>query len=292
MQDGYFPPGDPAGFKRTHMPHHLHPDTAYARARFGEPLGRYETYYIVRADPGATTMHGFRDDADVEEYVREVLRSAETKEEFDWRRYVYEHPSATGELHQLPPGTVHGTGGRQMILEIDTNPSRESTEYSFYLYDYCRPNFNYETLDMTGPPAKLHLEHGLAVLKRNRKQAFMAQYLRPAPVAVREGEGWREVSFPMYPIMPYGVNRLEFRARIEDRTDDLFHCLTLTKGTEVRLSSRREPGNDVTLGFCDTVVVPAVYGDYVLENLGEEECEVVKAFLIPGPREVPPEMDW
>ena len=36
------------------------------------------------------------------------------------------------------------------ILEIDTNPSRESTEYSFYLYDYCRPSFNYQRNDFFG----------------------------------------------------------------------------------------------------------------------------------------------
>lgn len=85
MQDGYFPPEERADFKRTHMPHHLHPDTAYCQKHFNEPLGRYETYYIVRADPGAVTMHGFRDDADIEEYLAEVRRSAETGQEFESR---------------------------------------------------------------------------------------------------------------------------------------------------------------------------------------------------------------
>jgi hypothetical protein len=292
MQDGYFPPDSDADFKRTHMPQHLHPDTAYCREHFGEPLGRYETYYIVRADPGAVTMHGFRDDADIDAYVREVVRSAETREEFDWRPYIYEHPSTTGELHQLPPGTVHGTGGRQIILEIDTNPSRESTEYSFYLYDYCRPNYNYRTNDMTGSPAKLHLEHGLAALRRNRKQDVAGALLRAAPVPIRVGEDWREVSFPMYPNMPYQVNRLEFSRCIEDRTDDFFHCLALTRGTQVRVHSKHDPSNGFTLHYCTTVVIPACFGEYVCENLGHDDCEIIKAFLIPGPREVPTDVDW
>lgn len=291
MQDGYFPPGSDATFERTHMPHHLHPDTAYAREHFGEPLGRYETYYIVRADPGSVTMHGFRDDADIDAYVREVVRSAETGEAFEWRCFVYEHPSATGELHQLPPGTVHGTGGRQIILEIDTNPSRESTEYSFYLYDYVRPNFNYATNDMTGPKAKLHLKHGLATLRRNRKQDVM-RALRAAPSVVREGPGWREVAFPMDVTMPYRVNRLEFDHAVEDDTDGFFHCLALTRGERVRVRSKRDPALGFTLEFCDNVVVPAAFGAYVCENLAGGPCEVVKALLRTDFHERPPEQDW
>lgn len=292
MQDGYFPPESDAGFERTHMPHHLHPDTVYCREHFGEPLGRYETYYIVRADPGAVTMHGFRVDANIDAYVHEVVRSAETRRPFDWRPYIHEHPSTTGELHQLPPGTVHGTGGRQIILEIDTNPSRESTEYSFYLYDYCRPNYNYETNDMTGRPASLHLDHGLATLRRNRRQDVAGAQLRAAPVPVRVGEDWREVSFPMYSNMPYQVNRLEFSSSVADRTDGFFHCLALTKGERVRVRSADDPSNAIVLGYCETVVLPAGFGAYVCENRGAGDCEVVKAFLIPGRLDLPEGVDW
>ena len=284
MQDGWF--GDPKkpDYHRTHMPHHLHPDSAYNREQFNEPLGRYETYYIVRADPGACTMHGFKDDADIDEYVREIRKSAETNQEFDWRKYIYEHPSSTGELHQIPPGTVHGTGGRQVILEIDTNPSRESTEYSFFLYDFCRPCWNYQKNDMTGKPLRLHVEHGLAIMRRNRRQKFMSEKIRPAPVAIRSGDGWREMSFPMYYNMPYQINRFEFLKKIEDDTKDMFHCLSLTRGTKARVSSLRDSGNNLVLEDCDTIVLPACFGPYELENLGDGQCEVIKTTLITEPR--------
>jgi hypothetical protein len=280
MRDGHLPADLRADYKRTHMPHHLHPDTAYCREHFGEPLGRYETYYIVRADEGACTMHGFRDDADIDEYIAEVRRAAETGMEFDWRKYVYEHPSKTGELHQLPPGTVHGTGGRQIILEIDTNPSRESTEYSFYLYDYNRPNFNYATNDMTGAQAKLQIDHCLAVMRRNRRQKFMAKHARPEPVCVREGSDWREMSFPMYYNMPYQVNRAEFTTCYEDSTAGLFHCLALTKGERVRVWSKAAPDRAVVIEDCDNIVLPAEFGEYVCENLTGVPCEIIKTFLI------------
>lgn len=284
MQDGYFAPDDKADFKRTHMPHHLHPDTAYCRKHFGEPIGRYETYYIVRADPGACTMHGFKDDANIDEYIEKVKNSAETMQEFDWRKYLYEHQSSTGELHQIPPGTVHGTGGRQIILEIDTNPSRESTEYSFYLYDYCRPNYNYEKDDFTGRPARLQIAHSLAVMRRHRRQKFMAANCRPAPICLRQGANWREMSFPMYYNMPYQVNRFEFLTTIEDDTRDMFHCLALTLGQKVRVYSKRDPANEFILEDCDNIVLPACFGEYVCENLGEGRCEIIKVLLITEPR--------
>jgi hypothetical protein len=285
MQDGYFTPGDRAGFKRTHMPLHLHPDTAYTRENFGEPLGRYETYYIVRADQGGCTMHGFKDDADIDKFIEEVVAAVETEQEFDWRKYIYEHPSKTGELHQLPPGTVHGTGGRQIILEIDTQPSRESTEYSFFLYDYRRPNFNFEKNDFTGSPMKLHLNHSLAIMRRNRRQKFMSEKCRPAPACIRQGADWREMSFPMYYNMPYQINRLEFRTTIEDETRDTFHCLALTLGQEARVYSKRDPSNQFLLEDCDNIVVPACFGEYICENLGEGPCEIIKTFLVTEPRD-------
>jgi hypothetical protein len=285
MQDGWFADSKMPDFHRTHMPHHLHPDTVYCRKHFNEPLGRYETYYIVRADKGACTMHGFKDDADVDEYLREVKQSAEVHREFDWRKYIYEHPSQTGELHQLPPGTVHGTGGRQVIMEIDTNPSRESTEYSFMLYDYCRPCWNYQSNDMTGKPLRLQVDRSLEVMRRNRKQQLMAEKCRAAPVLLRSGEGWREVSFPMYYNMPYQINRFEFLTKIEDDTRDMFHCLALTLGRKARVHSKHDPSKEFILEDCDNIVLPACFGEYVCENLSDGPCQIIKTFLIEEPRD-------
>lgn len=272
-------------FTPTHMPHHLHPDIAYCRHNFNEPPGRYETYYIVRANPGACTMHGFKDNANVADYIEQVKTSTRLNRPFDWRKYIYEHPSKTGELHQIPPGTVHGTGGRQIVLEIDTNPSRESTEYSFFIYNYCRNGFNYEKLDFTGKPVKLQIEHGLAELRHHRKQKYMAKKLRSAPICIRQGSDWREMSFPMYYNTPYQVNRLEFATKVEDSAGDLFHCLSLTVGSKVRVYSKHDSTNELVLEYCDTIVLPACFGDYICENLGSEPCQIVKTFLITEPRD-------
>ena len=68
LDDGYFK--DPVPHERGSMPIHNHPDTEYVKRNFNEPLGRYETYYIVEAYHDAGTMMGFKEDADLEEYER------------------------------------------------------------------------------------------------------------------------------------------------------------------------------------------------------------------------------
>ena len=172
-----------------------------------------------------------------------------------------------------------------MILEIDTNPSRESTEYSLYLYDYCQPNYNYEKNDFSGRPAKPQIAHSLAVMRRNRRQKFMTENAGLAPFCVREGIDWKEMSFPMYYNMPYQINRFEFASKIEDDTRDMFHCLALTLGQKARVYSKRDPSNEFILQDCDNIVLPACFGEYVCENLSEGRCEIVKVFLITEPRD-------
>ena len=93
---------------------------------------------------------------------------------------------------------------------------------------------------------------------------------------------WRVFGNPM--TMPYQINRFEFLTKIEDDTKDMFHCLSLTLGTKARVSSLRDAANNLVLEDCDTIVLPACFGPYVLENLGDGQCEVIKTTLITEPR--------
>ena len=63
-------------------------------------------------------------------------------------------------MYLIPPGTTHGHGGNQMVLEMDTVPSIAGTEYSFFMYDFMRPSWDDTTKTMTGKPVKMHLDHG------------------------------------------------------------------------------------------------------------------------------------
>jgi hypothetical protein len=146
------------------MPIHNHPDTDYVKRNFNEPLGRYETYYIVEAYKDAGTMMGFKEGADLEEYER-LCRDSNNLKTFDWQKFVCRWPTNVGDLFLIPPGTEHGHGGNQMILEMDTGPSVAGTEYSFFTYDFARNTWDDKAKSMTAPPMKMHIEHSF----RNNK---------------------------------------------------------------------------------------------------------------------------
>lgn len=147
-------------------------------------------------------MHGSCQNFDVKEFKQTVLDSDQKGVKFDWTKYVKEWPSKAVDLHLIPAGTVHGTGGNQLILEMDTCPSIVGTEYSFFLYGFLRPTWDESTRAMTGKKMKLHIKHGFRQCRWNRKEKWVVGNLKPNPRVLREGDGWSEKQFNSYRTMP------------------------------------------------------------------------------------------
>jgi hypothetical protein len=275
IDDGYFPESVP--HERRAMPVHLHPDSNYVRRNFKESVGRYEVYYIVEAYEGANTMHGFWENADIEKFKQEVRKSAKEKTTFDFQKYVKCWPSKAGELYLIPAGTCHGTGGNQMVLEMDTCPSSQGTEYSFFLYDYCRNTWDDRSKTWTGKPVKLQVEHGIRQCRFGRKEKWVAEHIRPKPVVRRKGDGWSEEQFESYAAMPYHIERLNFDRRIQtDTRSRFFHFLCLTRGTRVAIRSIAHPERQIELEYIQCTVVPASFGKYECVNLGGTPCTITR----------------
>ena len=150
LDDGYHPTPQPA--ERISMPLHIHPSSKYVEEHFDEPLGRYETYYIAEAYEGANTWMGFDDEADIEAWERKCKESDNIEVIEDWKEFISNWQSREGDLYLIPPGTMHGHGGNQMVLEMDTNPSINGTEYSFFEYDFARNSWDDDKKEMTGNP--------------------------------------------------------------------------------------------------------------------------------------------
>ena len=186
LDDGYFPKPTPP--ERTSMPIHNHPSTDYVRQHFKEPLGRYETYYIAEAYEGATTWMGFKDDADLEEWERLCRASNNLKEIPNWKDFIARWDTNVGDLFLIPPGTTHGHGGNQMVLEMDTCPSVAATEYSFFLYDFARHSWDDKTKTMTGKPCRMHLDHGFSADKWVRA-SWVKDHLRATAKGGQVDEG-------------------------------------------------------------------------------------------------------
>ena len=264
LDDGWHPTPQPA--ERISMPMHIHPSSKYVEDHFNEPLGRYETYYIAEAYEGANTWMGFKDDADIEEWERLCEESQNIKPIENWKDFIANWNSKEGDLYLIPPGTMHGHGGNQMVLEMDTNPSINGTEYSFFEYDFARPSWDDDAKSMTGKPLKMHLEHGRN-MEKTRRASWVKDHLLSTPLVVKWTPAYYIDRYKSHSVMPYHVERIHFEKCGEYSTEGKFmHMLTLTVGTKVTVRSKT---NSAFFAECDkfqTLVIPASFGDYEILN--------------------------
>jgi len=274
LDDGYFP--KPTLPERTSMPIHNHPSTDYVRRHFKEPLGRYETYYITEAYEGATTWMGFKDDADLEEWERLCRASNNLKEIPNWKDFIARWDTNVGDLFLIPPGTTHGHGGNQMVLEMDTCPSVAATEYSFFLYDFARHSWDDKSKTMTGKPCRMHLDHGFSTDKWVRA-SWVKDHLRARPKVVQWTKDYTFDRYSSDPRMPFEIERFHFTQRADNDTEGRFlHILTLTVGNSVTIRSKANPAFHSTLRKFQSALVPACFGEYELVSEDRSACTVVQ----------------
>ena len=249
----------------------VHPPTQYMRSRFGEPMHQAEMYYLFAAAPGSLVHLGLREGIDPGEFRRKALASESRKARFDHRRYVHTVPARTGDILLIPPGTVHGAGADELVLEIGSTPYR----YTFKIYDYRRP-------DLDGRFRALSLEHAFDVVRWERTERWVRSHLLPVPRLLRSGPGWREHVIADSRFFHHVVHRVEFDAAYPDDTRGTFHLLVLVEGERVTIVPRGRTDAARPLALSETVLVPAAVGAYRVVNGGAGPCRVVKAFPRPG----------
>ncbi len=274
LDDGYFPKPTPA--ERISMPIHNHPSTDYVQRNFKEPLGRYETYYIAEAYEGANTWMGFHEDADLEEWERLCRDSRNLKEIPNWKEFIANWETNVGDLFLIPPGTTHGHGGNQMVLEMDTCPSVAATEYSFFMYDFARPSWDDTTKTMTGKPCNMHLDHGFA-MDRYCRANWVKDHLLAKPKVIKWTKEYQMDRYSSDPRMPFEIERYHFEQRADADTEGKFmHIVTLTVGKEVTIRSKTDPSKINTIRKWQSALVPACFGDYEFVNPDGGFCTVVQ----------------
>lgn len=268
LDDGYFPDQQPA--ERISMPIHNHPGSRYVKQHFNEPLGRYETYYIAEAYEGANTWMGFKDHCDLEEFENKCFESNNRKPIENWKDYIANWKSNVGDLYLIPPGTAHGHGGNQMVLEMDTSPSIAGTEYSFFQYDFARQSWDDDKKTMTGKPLNMHLEHAFDN-EHWRRAGYVQENLRArAEVTLWTKEYWMD-KFSSLPEMPFDIERIYFDKRGEYTTSGRhLQMITLTVGHHVTIRSKTNPEICTSIERLQCAAVPAYFGDY--EIISEDGC--------------------
>lgn len=246
----------------------VHPPQEYNRKHFGEPFQQDESYYVVKT-AGSKTYLGLQDDCSVEEFFHCIDRAEKEHIPFDHDRYVNSFPSEQGDQYLLPGGTIHASGRNQVVLEIG---SYTIGSYTFKLYDYLRS-------DLDGVPRPIHSIHGKNVLVTDRRRSKIDGVLRPKPVTVREGDGWKEEIIGEHDDIYFSLRRLSFEHDIADNTNGKFHVLVLVEGDEVLVCSKSDPTHCYHQNHMDMVVVPASMGEYKIINLGKAPCKVTKTQL-------------
>lgn len=277
LDDGYFPDKQPA--ERISMPIHNHPSSRYVKDHFNEPLGRYETYYIAEAYEGANTWMGFTDDCDLEEFENKCYESNNLTPIENWKDYIANWKSNVGDLYLIPPGTTHGHGGNQMVLEMDTSPSIAGTEYSFFQYDFARNSWDDEKKTMTGNPLKMHLKHAFDNEHYCRAK-FVQENLRArAEVTLWTKEYWMD-KFSSLPEMPFDIERIYFDKRGEYTTSGKhLQIITLTVGHSVTIRSKSNPELCTSIERLQCVALPAYFGDYEILSEDGSFCTCVIFYM-------------
>jgi mannose-6-phosphate isomerase len=117
----------------------VHPDDAQAQA-MGQPRGKTECWYVLKAEPGAAIALGLKRGASAEA-IRTAIADGTMEE---WMEWV---PVEAGDMVFVDAGTVHAIGPGVVLLE-----TQQTCDVTFRMYDYGRPR-------------ELHVEQALGVMK-------------------------------------------------------------------------------------------------------------------------------
>lgn len=114
----------------------VHPDDVMAQ-RYGQPNGKTEMWFVLKAEDGARLANGFRKPVNPESY-ESLVESGEIEKELN---FVAITP---GETYFIPAGRVHAIGAGAFVAEI-----QQTSDATYRLYDYHRK-------DAAGNERELH----------------------------------------------------------------------------------------------------------------------------------------
>ncbi len=173
---------------------------------------------MVVTGHGAKTFAGFKEDADVDEFLSKVKKSEKEYTVVDYEKYINHITSFPGLQVLLPAGTVHASGRNQVVLETG---SLTVGSYTYKLYDYLRP-------DLNGKPRPIHTWHGERVLRKERKSNWVKENLIRPPVLLRQGEGWAEYIIGEHDLLYFSINDLNSSKKLRMIPEVCFMYLHLS----------------------------------------------------------------
>ena len=216
----------------------VHPDDEGA-AKVGQPCGKTECWYVLRANLGAQIGLGLKPGTTKME-VEVAIREKRMEHLLNWID-VHE-----GDMIYVDAGTVHSIGGGAVIVETQQN-----SDTTYRLYDYGRPR-------------ELHIEDGLRVTK---EQTHAGKVVAGQRQIEHGKEQTNLVTSPCFIVDHFKMNRpWEFRRPRHARSS--VWCFVATRGCGVIETERAAP---VTFTSGETVVIPGELEKFLLKPQWELE---------------------
>ncbi len=243
-----------------------HPRADYTKKNFNENFTQEETYYILDAADDANVYLGFTDNIQPEPFRQALEDSFTNAVPLDVERFIQKHPSKKHDLFLIPPGTIHGSGINNLVLEISSTPYI----FTFKLYDWLRP-------DLDGKPRPLNISRGMNNLRFDRCGEHVTKNFIPVPLLLDKGDNWSIWHLPTHADHLYDIHRYEFTGEITVETAGKCHVLSLVEGKCVILETAS--GMRQQFSYAETFVIPAAASSYRLINNFPDRAILVKAFV-------------
>jgi mannose-6-phosphate isomerase len=225
-------------FPRQKLSVQVHPDDEGA-ARVGQPCGKTECWYVLRAEPGAQIGLGLKPGTSKAE-IEQAIRETRMEHLLNWID-IHE-----GDMIYVDAGTVHAIGPGAVIVETQQN-----SDTTYRLYDYGRPR-------------ELHIRDGLHATK---EQTHAGKVIAAQPQMQPGKIQTNLVTSPCFIVDRFRLTRAwEFRRPRHVKRS--VWCLIATGGCGVIESEGVAP---VTFTGGEAVIVPAAVEKFILKPQWELE---------------------